>query len=116
MLWPAIAAGSTPSEIHHWASAYSMAKSAGCVSQVWFKLLRRGLLFRVRRIECGNEIDAQRLAQMARAEIESVAEDRLVLVKFAAHVHVLRALAGEEKDGRGARSNAGDEFFRVRCR
>ena len=48
-----------------------------------------------------------------RAEIESVAENRLVLVKFAAHVHVLRALAGEEKDGRGARGSAGDQFFAV---
>jgi len=34
--------GATPSEIHHWASAYSMAKSAGCVSQV-DSIFRRGL-------------------------------------------------------------------------
>ena len=48
---------------------------------------------------------------MAGAEIESVAEDGLVLVDFAAHVHVLRALAGKEKDRRGVRGGAGNRFF-----
>jgi len=35
-LWPIIAAGRTPQARHCWASAYSMANSAGCVISVWF--------------------------------------------------------------------------------
>ena len=36
MLWPTMAGGSTPSDIHQRASEYSMENRAGCVSQVWF--------------------------------------------------------------------------------
>ena len=34
-LWPINAAGRTPRRIHNCASAYSMTKSAGCVTDVW---------------------------------------------------------------------------------
>ena len=44
-------------------------------------------------------------------KIESVAKNWLVLVEFAAHVHVLRALAGEEEDRRDARGRARDRFL-----
>ncbi len=53
---------------------------------------------------------------MLRAKVKRLAENRFVLIKFAAHVHVLRALAGEEKHGHGASRISGDKFLAVEAR
>ena len=75
--------------------------------------IRTGILFGIRRIKRRNQIDAQRLAQMLRAKIESFAENRFVLIELATHVHVLRALAGKQKHRRGTSRGSGNEPFAI---
>ena len=56
------------------------------------QLFCRGLLILLRWIERLAQIQPQGLKKVLRAEIQRLAKDRLVLVEFAAHACILRAL------------------------
>ena len=104
-LCPITAAGSMPHERQSAASAYSIAKSAGCAYSV-----RSVRSIVVRREDTSRKSGREDGRATTHARVERIAERRRRVVQRATHARVLRSLPREQKrDARVGRSNSRDD-------
>ena len=100
MLWPSIAAGSTPHAMPQPRQRVLDREERGLRERRLAQPRRRAPPSPARRIEHLPQVEAQPRRRTSAHAVDRLAEDRLRLVEPRAHARVLRPLAGEEEGDR----------------